>query len=74
VENGFGENFMSDFNYHAMSDGELVERLEKGEMQTNSDLYAEFIRRMEEKGILYNDTPQDEERWKADIASSIRRK
>jgi hypothetical protein len=65
---------MSDFNYHAMSDGELVERLEKGEMQTNSDLYAEFIRRMEEKGILYNDTPQDEERWKADIASSIRRK
>ncbi|MBD2308165.1 hypothetical protein H6G17_22080 [Chroococcidiopsis sp. FACHB-1243] len=65
---------MSDFNYRAISDRELVKRLEKGEMQTNSDLYAESIGRMEEKGILYNDTPQDEERWKADIASSVRRK
>jgi hypothetical protein len=65
---------MSNIDYHAMSDGELVEQLEKGEMQTNPDFYAEFLRRMEEKGNLYHNTPEDEERWKADIASSARRR
>jgi len=33
--NGFGEKSMFNIDYHAMSDGELVDRLEKGEMQTN---------------------------------------
>jgi len=40
--NGFGEKSMFNIDYHAMSDGELVDRLEKGEMQTNPDFYAEF--------------------------------
>jgi len=43
---------MFNIDYHAMSDGELVDRLEKGEMQTNPDFYAEFMRRMEEEGTL----------------------
>lgn len=64
---------MSNINYHAMSDKELVDRLEKGEMQTNPDFYAEFMRRMEEEGTLYSNTLEDEERWKADIASSAQR-
>ncbi len=71
--NGFGGSFMSNTDYHAMSDGELVDRLEKGEMQTNLDFYAEFMRRMEEEGTLYSNTPEDEERWKADIASSAQK-
>ncbi len=71
--NGFGGNSMSNIDYHAMSDGELVNHLEKGEMQTNPDFYAEFMRRMEEEGTLYRNTPEDAERWKADIASSARR-
>jgi hypothetical protein len=64
---------MSNTDYLAISDGELVEQLEKGEMQTNPDLYAEFIRRMEEKGTLHNNTPEDEQRWKADIAASAQK-
>lgn len=64
---------MSNIDYHTMSDRELVDRLEKGEMQTNPELYAEFIRRMEERGTFYSNTLEDEERWKADIASSARR-
>lgn len=64
---------MSNTDYQAMSDGELVNRLEKGEMLTNPDLYIEFMRRMGEKGTFYSNTPDDEERWKADIASSARR-
>lgn len=64
---------MSNIDYHAMSDGELVERLEKGEMQTNPEFYAEFMRRMQAKGTIYNNTSEDEERWQADIASSARR-
>lgn len=71
--NGIGNNSMSNTDYRAMSDGELVERLEKGEMQTNPDLYAELMRRMEEEGTHYSNTPEDEERWKADIAESARR-
>lgn len=64
---------MSNIDYHAISDVELVNHLEKGEMQNNPDLYAEFMRRMEEKGTVYRNTPEDEERWKTDIASSARR-
>lgn len=64
---------MSNIEYHAMSDRELVDHLEKGEMQTNPDFYAEFIRRMEEEGTLYSNTPEDKEKWKLDIAFSARR-
>ncbi len=65
---------MSSVNYHAMSDEELVERLEKGEIQTDPDAYAEFMRRMQEKGTVYHNTPEDEQKWFADIASSARRR
>ncbi len=71
--NGRRNNSMSNTDYRAMSDGELVERLEKGEMQTNSDLEAELMRRMEEEGTHYNNTPEDKERWKVDIAESVRK-
>ncbi|MBV9390094.1 MAG: hypothetical protein JOZ78_27025 [Chroococcidiopsidaceae cyanobacterium CP_BM_ER_R8_30] len=54
---------MSNTDYQTMSDGELLNRLEKGEMQTNPDLYKEFMRRMEE-GTFYSNTPDDEERAK----------
>ncbi|MBV8884656.1 MAG: hypothetical protein JO235_11765 [Chroococcidiopsidaceae cyanobacterium CP_BM_RX_35] len=64
---------MSNIDYQSMSDRELVNRLEKGEMQTNPDFYKEFMRRMKEEGTLYSNTPEDEERWKADVASSARR-
>lgn len=64
---------MSNIDYHTMSDRELVDRLEKGEMRTNPELYAEFTRRMEERGTLYSNTLEDEQRWKADIAASARR-
>jgi len=42
-------------------------------MQTNSDLEAELMRRMEEEGTHYNNTPEDKERWKVDIAKSVRK-
>lgn len=64
---------MSNIDYHTMSDRELVDRLEKSEMQINPEFYAEFIRRMEEGGTLYSNTLEDEERWKADIAASVRK-
>ena len=54
VVNGFGGNFMSNIDYHTMSDRELVDRLEKGEMQTNPEFLAEFFRRMEQGGTLTN--------------------
>ena len=65
---------MSDVDYHALSDFELVERLEKGEIQTNSNLLAEFMRRMEELGTVYHNTPSDESRWFADTASRVQKK
>lgn len=65
---------MSNKDYSAMSDRELIELLEKGEMQIHPDLYVEFMKRMEEQGTVYHNTPEDEERWKADVASSIHRK
>lgn len=70
---GIGVNTMSNIDYRTMSDKELIDRLEKGEMQSNSDLYAEFIRRTEERGTSYDNTPEDEERWEADMAESVRR-
>ncbi len=56
VEKGFVRNFMSNIDSHAISDEELIGWLEKGEMQTNPDFYTEFMRRMDEKGTLYNNT------------------
>lgn len=64
---------MSNTNYQAISDQELVERLERGEMQTNPELYAEFERRMEEQGTSYSNTLEDEEKWKLNIALSAKR-
>lgn len=42
-------------------------------MQTNPEFYAEFTRRMEERGTFYSNTLEDEQRWKADIAASARK-
>ena len=61
---------MYNIDYHGMPDRELVSHLERGEMLTNPDFYAEFLRRMESEGTLYSNTPDDEKRWKADIASA----
>lgn len=74
VEKRFKENFMSNIDFHAISNGELVDRLEKGEMQTCPNLHTEFMRRMEELGTLYTNTPKDEARWLADITSEAQRK
>lgn len=71
--NGFGENFMSKFNYQLMTDAELIDRLEKGEMQTNLDLYIEFLKRIEEHGTEYRNTPEDIARWKADTLKSVQK-
>ena len=65
---------MSDIDYRALSDAELVERLEQGAMQSDSQCYAEFMRRMEEEGTLYHNTPEDEARWFADIAAAMHKK
>lgn len=65
---------MSSINYRLISDKELVDRVEQGEMQINSDLCAEFMRRMNEQGTSYKNTPEDEERWKADIALSAQKR
>lgn len=64
---------MSNTNYQAMSDKELVDCLEKGEMHKNPDLYAEFMRRMEEIGTFYSNTPDEEDRWRIDIGLSAQR-
>lgn len=61
---------MSDNDYRSMSNRELMDRLEKGELQTNPDLCAEFMRRMEEQGTSYSNTPEDIARWKSDVAAS----
>lgn len=47
---------MSSDSYRKMSDKELVERAEQGEMQINSDLCAEFMRRMDVHGTSYKNT------------------
>ena len=73
MANRKGESIMSDIDYRLISDEELVDRLEQGEMQINSDLCAEFMRRMNELGVKYKNTPEDEERWKTDIALSAQR-
>lgn len=64
---------MSSIDYRLMSDKELVDRAERGEMQINSDLYAEYMRRMDEQGTSYRNTPEDVERWKADIAALVQK-
>lgn len=65
---------MSDIDYQALSDAELVERLEQGDMQFDSQCYAEFMRRMEVEGTLYHNTPEDEARWLSDIAAAMHKK
>lgn len=61
---------MSNFDYQAMSDREMLERLESGECQTNAELAAEVIRRVEHGGTSYKNTPEDKARWKADTIKS----
>lgn len=65
---------MSSIDYRALSDAELVERLEQGDMQSDWECYAEFMRRMEAEGTLYQNTPEDRARWSADIAAAIQQK
>lgn len=65
---------MSNIDYQALSDAELVERLERGDLQSNLECYAEFMRRMEVEGTLYHNTPEDEARWFADIAAAVQKK
>lgn len=62
---------MSSIDYRALSDAELVERLEQGDMQSDLECYAEFMRRMEVEGTLYHNTPEDRARWSADIAAAM---
>ena len=71
--NGLGENFMSKLKYQLITDAELTDRLEKGEMLSNPDLYLEFLRRMEEHGTEYRNTPEDTARWKADTLKSVQK-
>lgn len=65
---------MSSIDYRALSDAELVKRLEQGDMQSDLECYAEFMRRMEEEGTLYHNTPEDRARWAADIAAAMHKK
>jgi hypothetical protein len=74
MEHGLGENFMSSIDYQSLSDAELVERLEQGDLQSDFQCYAEFIRRMEVEGTLYHNTPEDEAKWSADIAAAMQQK
>jgi hypothetical protein len=64
---------MSELNYQLMPDADLTDRLEKGEMQTNPDLYIEFIRRTEEQGTEYSNTTENVARWKADTLKSVQK-
>lgn len=64
---------MSKHNYQSMTDAELTDRLEKGEMLSNPDLYVEFLRRMEEHGTEYRNLPDDTARWKADTLKSVQK-
>lgn len=64
---------MSKHDYRLMTMAELVNQLENGEMQTNAELCAELMRRIEEEGTHYSNIPEDIERWKSDIKESIRR-
>jgi hypothetical protein len=60
-------------DYRSISDRDLVEHLEKGDMQSNAALNAEFLRRMTEQGEHYRNTPEDWERFKLDTQKSIQR-
>ena len=64
---------MSSIDYRLLSDKNLVDRAERGELLTNTDLYTEYMRRMDEFGTSYSNTPEDVERWKADIALSAQK-
>lgn len=65
---------MSNVDYQALSDAELVERLERGDLQSDSQCYAEFMRRMQEEGTHYQNTPEDRARWLSDIAAAMQKK
>lgn len=64
---------MSNNDYQLLTDKELIDRAEQGELSKNPELYAEFMRRMDEFGTSYSYTPEDIERWKADVAASAKR-
>lgn len=64
---------MSSTDYHSMSNKDLLDLVEQGEMQKNSNLHTEFMRRMDEYGTSYENTPEDIARWKADVAISAQR-
>jgi hypothetical protein len=73
-KNGIGENSMSDpIDYRSISDSDPVEHLEKGNMQSNAALNAEFLRQMSEQGEHYRNTPEDWERFKLDTQKSVQR-
>lgn len=65
---------MSSIDYRTLSDAELVEGLEQGDMQSDSLCYAEFMQRMEVEGTLDRNTPEDRARWSADIVAAIQQK
>ena len=69
---GFNQDTWHQSN-RLISNKELIDRAEQGEMQTNPDLYAEFMRRMDEQGNSYSNTSENVERWKADIALSAQK-
>jgi hypothetical protein len=54
-------------DYRSISDRDLVEYLERGDMQSDAALYTEFLRRMREQGKHYRNTPEDWERFKLNI-------
>jgi uncharacterized protein YehS (DUF1456 family) len=58
-------------DYRSISDNDLVEHLEKGDMQSDTALSAEFLRRMTENGKHYRNTPEDWEQFKIDTQKSV---
>ena len=64
---------MYNIDYHSMSNKDLLDLVEQGEMQNNYNLCTEFMRRMDEYGITYENTPDDIARWKSDVAISAQR-
>jgi hypothetical protein len=60
-------------NNHLMPDAELIAHLEQGAMQSNPELYAEFLKRMEEQGEHYTNSPEEWERFKSDSHQSVQK-
>ena len=58
-------------DYYSISDKDLVDHLEKGDMQSDAALSVEFFRRMIEQGKHYRNTPEDWERLKHDAQKSV---